>query len=96
MNLFLMIPALILLILGITRAVRLDWKRSVLCLIIAGGLFILNNRQMVSAAKARARAYSTQKKPEDIQNQRNKTGMEQTTSNQQIQAIGASAPQPDL
>ena len=82
MNLFLILPALILLILGITRAVRLDWKRSVLCLLIAVGLFILNNRQMVSVAKARARAYSTQRQQE---------GMKQTASNQASHAIGAEA-----
>ena len=81
MNLFVMIPALIMLILGITRAVRLDWKRSVLCLIIAGVLIMLNNRQMVSVANVRTKAQSTQKQQEDIRNQRIKTEMDQTASN---------------
>jgi hypothetical protein len=96
MNLFLLLPALILLVLAVTRAARLDWKRSIICLLIAGALFYTNHRQMVSMAKARAKAYSARKRQEQSLQEREQNEEGHKTSNNQIQNIGTNAPNSDL
>jgi membrane protein implicated in regulation of membrane protease activity len=57
MNLFLLIPAIVLLVLGITRGVCRDWKWSILCLALGATLFVVHHRRLVASAKERAREY---------------------------------------
>ncbi|MFA5203860.1 MAG: hypothetical protein WC708_05580 [Lentisphaeria bacterium] len=54
MNLWLLIPSIILLVLGITRGVRRDWRLSIVCLLLGGILFVIHHRQFVAGAKTRA------------------------------------------
>jgi len=57
MNLFLLIPAIVLLVLGVTRGAPRDWKRSILCLVLGATLFAIHHRRMVASAKVRAREW---------------------------------------
>jgi len=92
MNLFLLIPAIILLVFGITRGVRRDWRWSCVCLVLGAILFVIHHRQLVASAKIRAREWRITHPESVVQRPQTKTI---NISNQALEAIGDSgSPQP--
>jgi len=89
MNLFLLIPAIVLLVLGITRGVRRDWKWSILCLALGATLFVVHHRRLVASAKTRAREYRIEKDKVELKRNQSEEG---NTSNNGLEFIGTNAP----
>lgn len=84
----LMFPALILVVLFLTRAWHGDWKSAIVCLLLALGCVYVACRE-ADVVPVRREAIETARRTEELRRQGKKSN---GSSNQ---AVGADAPQPE-
>jgi hypothetical protein len=80
MNLFLIVPASLLLVLAVTRAIAGDWKRSGFCAIVALALLAIHHVQFGHPINAKRKA-------KEVREMRDHMHQQEGTSNTQMHTI---------